>query len=160
MAKRRPQSVEDMEIQAIKDHLSRQDKMWAEEKEKAKETNKRFYDLISEINTILGGSASLGVPGMRQDVKELKLDVNKLKQSDSMRGKWLLNFSSIPGAIVTLIMVIGGILGIIGTIKDLTKKEPKTEQPQETQKPIQPQSFLREKTYQFAVEQLPKLHST
>lgn len=139
MAKRKPQSVEDMEIQAIKDHLSRQDKMWAEEKEKVKETNKRFYDLISEINTILGGSASLGVPGMRQDVKELKLDVNKLKQSDSMRGKWLLNFSSIPGAIVTLIMVIGGILGIIGTLKDITESTPNTKGQTEQRNTQQPQ---------------------
>lgn len=138
MAKRKPQSVEDMEIQAIKDHLSRQDKMWAEEKEKAKETNKRFYDLISEINTILGGSASLGVPGMRQDVKELKTDVNKLKQSDSMRGKWLLNFSSIPGAIVTLIMIVGGIMGIWDKLIELTSKpstKSQTEQPTQRQPP-------------------------
>lgn len=138
MAKRKPQSVEDMEIQAIKDHLSRQDKMWAEEKEKAKETNKRFYDLISEINTILGGSASLGVPGMRQDVKELKTDVNKLKQSDSMRGKWLLNFSSIPGAIVTLIMIVGGIMGIWDKLIELTSKpstKSQTEQPTRRQPP-------------------------
>ena len=95
MAKQRPKPTDDMEIQAIKDHLVRQDKMWADEKKKSEEITDRLYELIKEINTILGGSAALGVAGMRQDVKDLKTDVQKLKQSESERGKWIINISSI-----------------------------------------------------------------
>lgn len=140
MAKQRPKSVDDMEIQAIKEHLIKQDKMWAEEKKKSEEIIDRLYELIKEINTILGGSASLGVAGMRQDVKDLKTDVHKLKQSESERGKWIINISSIPGMAITLIMLIGSVLGIISTVKNLTKEPPKEVRPQgpETQK--QPQS--------------------
>jgi hypothetical protein len=127
MAKRK--TVEDMEISAIKEHLSRQDKMHTE----ARERNEAFYRMISEINTMLGGSASMGVPGIRQDVKVLKDDVEKLKKSDSMRGKWLINLNSIPGAIITLLMIIGSVLGIISTYKTLTKVEP-TPKPQTEQR--------------------------
>lgn len=105
MAKRKP--TQDMEVQQIKDHLGRQDKT------------------LQEILFILGGSSAMGVTGMRQDVKDLKLDVDKLKKSDSMRGKWLINLNSIPGALITILMVIGSILGIISTYKTLTKVEPK-----------------------------------
>lgn len=117
MAKR-SKPLDEMEIQAIKEHLSRQDKMHAE----AKDRSETFYRLISEINTMLGGSASMGVPGIRQDVKMLKEDVEKLKKSDSMRGKWLINLNSIPGAIITLLMIIGSVMGIISTYKSLTKE--------------------------------------
>lgn len=127
MAKRRPKTVDEMEIQGIKDHLSRQDKTLLE----AKENHQRLYNLIAEINTILGGSASLGVPGIRQDVKDLKTDVHNLKQSDAKRGLWVINLSSLPGAIVTLIMVIGGVLGIISTGRELMKKPPPQKQQQQ-----------------------------
>lgn len=142
MAKQRPKPTDDMEIQAIKDHLVRQDKMWADEKKKSEEITDRLYELIKEINTILGGSAALGVAGMRQDVKDLKLDVQKLKQSESERGKWIINISSIPGMAITLIMLIGSVLGIISTIRSLTKEPPKEKPQQESPAQKQPQSFV------------------
>jgi hypothetical protein len=102
---------QDMEVQQIKDHLGRQDKT------------------LQEILFILGGSSAMGVTGMRQDVKDLKIDVDKLKKSDSMRGKWLINLNSIPGAIITIIMIVGSVLGIIKTFQDVTKAPP-TSKPQ------------------------------
>ena len=131
-----------MEIQAIKDHLNRQDKMWADERKKNEDITDRLYELITEINTLLGGSAALGVPGMRQDVKDLKVDVQKLKQSESERGKWIINISSIPGMAITLIMLIGSVLGIISTIRSLTKEPPKEKQQQESPAQKSPQSFV------------------
>jgi hypothetical protein len=96
--------------------------------------------MISEINTMLGGSASMGVPGIRQDVKVLKEDVDKLKKSDSMRGKWLINLNSIPGAIITILMVIGSVMGIINTYKNLTKTEPTEKQKSEQQRTEPPRT--------------------
>lgn len=135
-----------MEIQAIKEHLIKQDKMWAEEKKKSEEIIDRLYELIKEINTILGGSASLGVAGMRQDVKDLKTDVQKLKQSESERGKWIINISSIPGMAITLIMLIGSVLGIISTVKNLTKEPPKATPQTELRLQQEPQRTLKDTT--------------
>lgn len=111
--------TQDMEVQQIKDHLGRQDKT------------------LQEILFILGGSSAMGVPGMRQDVKTLKEDVDKLKKSDSMRGKWIINLNTIPGAIITIVMLVGGVLGIIKTFQDVTKVEPK-EKPRTEQQQTPP----------------------
>jgi hypothetical protein len=96
MAKKPTQA---MEVQQIKTHLDRQDKT------------------LQEILFILGGSSAMGVSGMRQDVKTLKEDVDKLKKSDSMRGKWIINLN-------TILMLVGGVLGIIKTFQDVTKAQP------------------------------------
>jgi hypothetical protein len=46
-----------------------------------------------------------------------------------MRFKWLINLNSIPGAIITIIMIVGSVLGIIKTFQDVTKAPP-TSKPQ------------------------------
>lgn len=127
---------EEMELLELREHLTRQDKLLGTQTEKLE----GMFTTVKEILTILGGSASMDVPGMRKDVKDLKADVQKLKQSESERGKWIINISSIPGMAITLIMLIGSVLGIISTVKNLTKEPPKEVRPQgpETQK--QPQS--------------------
>lgn len=112
-----------MEVQQIKDHLSRQDVT------------------LKEILFILGGSSAMGVTGMRQDVKDLKADVDKLKKSEAGRGQWIISLNTIPGAIMTLVMFIGGLLGLWKTFRDLTKEPPKEKQQQESPAQRSPQSF-------------------
>jgi hypothetical protein len=121
MAKRtKPQ--DDMEVQQIKDHLSRQDVT------------------LKEILFILGGSAAMGVPGVRQDVKDLKVDVDKLKKSEAGRGQWIISLNTIPGAIMTMVMFIGGLLGIWRTVREITKEPPKEIRQQELPQQKQPQA--------------------
>lgn len=127
---------EEMELLELREHLTRQDKLLGTQSEKLE----GMFTTVKEILTILGGSVSMDVPGMRKDVKDLKVKVEALEKAESTRGKWVIPLNTIPGAVITLVMLIGSLLGIVKTIQELTKEPPKEVRPQgpETQK--QPQS--------------------
>ena len=121
MAKRRP-TKEDMEIQQLKDHLSKQDKMLLEQREK----QEGVVTTLKEILFILGGSAAMDVKGLRADVKDLKKDVLELKdyaeKSESTKGQFIIKLNNIPSKIVALFVFIGTLLSIALAIKELFGK--------------------------------------
>jgi hypothetical protein len=120
------QNKDDMEIQALKDHLSKQDKMLTEQKEE----QGRQMTLIKEVLFILGGSSSMDVKGLRQDFRDVRQEVSdvrkevqkvsdKVQTMESVKGKWIIAVSSIPQKIVAFFVFVGMMLSIALAIKDL-----------------------------------------
>lgn len=140
MAKR--PTKEDMEIQALKDHLNRQDKVLIEQNRK----QDGLIRTVEEMLTILGGSVAMGIPGMRQDVRDLKNKVEKLEKSEATRGQWIISLNNIPGFIVTAVVFIGGVIGILLGLRDLLKKEPPPQQ-KEIQSQPKPSTYLDTSDY-------------
>lgn len=118
MAKRRL-NKDDMEIQQLKEHLAKQDKMLATQNDK----QEGVMITLKEILFILGGSSALDVKGLRADVKDLKKDVQELKtgvdKMQSTKGKFIITLSSIPEKIVAFFVFVGVLLSIALTIKEL-----------------------------------------
>jgi hypothetical protein len=121
MAKRR-QTKEDMEIQQLKEHLSKQDKTLAEQSLK----QEGVMVTLKEILFILGGSASLDVKGLRSDVKDLKKDVLDLKEyvekSENTKGQFIIRLNNIPSKVVAFFVFIGTLLSIALAVKELFVK--------------------------------------
>lgn len=108
-----------MEIQQLKDHLARQDKMLNQQNDK----QEGVMVTLKEILFILGGSSAMDVKGLRADVKDLKKDVGELKlgveKMESTKGKFVITLSSIPEKIVAFFVFIGVMLSIALAVKEL-----------------------------------------
>lgn len=130
---------------------------------------------MTEINKLLKGSAVLNYKGVIEHFKDIQSKQENVVSQMEHWERWrqmqiakkgtftfktadlLTKGLSIIGAVATTVAVVFTVLQIVDWFE--SKKLPKEKPKQETQKQSQPQSFLIEKTYQFAVEQLPKLHS-
>jgi len=100
MAKRqKPIYNEDMEMQSLKSEMVTM--------------NKRMEEVI----TILGGNSSYGVKGMRAEVKELREEVQKLKDVESKR--WSIPIKTVPQKVIAIISGLALLLTIFQNIKQL-----------------------------------------
>lgn len=122
------QTKEQMELAELRTRLSKQDEMLTEQSKKTD----NMFDTLKEVLTLLGGSAAMGVVGIRQEVKTLKDTVSELQKREAMAGKWVISVNNIPGFLVTAVMLIGGIFSIIETYRTVfMKEEPKAPVQQE-----------------------------
>lgn len=134
MARQQRQTKEQMELAELRTRLTKQDEMLSEQNKK----QDNMFDTLKEVLTLLGGSAAMGVVGIRQEVRTLKEDMELMKKREAMAGKWVISVNNIPGFLVTAVMLVGGILGIIATYRTVFMKELPKAQPQQEQRTTPP----------------------
>jgi hypothetical protein len=90
---------------------------------------------MSEVLTILGGSAAYDVRGMRADVKDLKNDVIQIKNEmekikreatdrEKQRGFLSIKLETVPQKIAGFVAFIAVILTMLQSLKTLFTQEP------------------------------------
>lgn len=114
---KRPQSNEDMELQALKSEMQLM--------------NKR----MEEVMNILTGNPVYGLAGIKKDVHDLKSDVGNIKhdleemkrrdaEEKSKAGFLSIKLDTIPQKIVALVAFIAVIISIAQGLKTLFTQEP------------------------------------
>lgn len=91
---------------------------------------KTLNSRMTEVLTILGGSAAYDVKGMRSDVRELKSDVNNIKldiekmkrediEKEKNRAFLSIKLETIPQKIVGFVAFVSVLLALIQSLKTL-----------------------------------------
>jgi hypothetical protein len=106
MGKRPTYDNEDMELKALRSEMTIM--------------NRR----MDEVITILGGNSAYGLTGMKSDFRDLKLDVNNIKQEiekikKQESDRWNIPLKTIPQKIVAAVAFLALILTTIQSVKDM-----------------------------------------
>lgn len=108
MAKR-PIHHEDMELQALKQEMATMTRR------------------VEEVITILGGNSAYGLTGMKSDFKDLKVEVQQIKQEiENIKRneayRWSVPLKTVPQKIVAVVAFLALLLTIVQTFKDIMSK--------------------------------------